>query len=43
MQFVCIFLQVCSKFELLTSQGNAATYLKRGGKYLKIANVIKKL
>jgi len=30
MHFVCIFLQICSKFELFTSQGSAATYVTYG-------------
>jgi len=30
MHFVCNFLKICSKFELLTSQGSAATYLRCG-------------
>jgi len=30
MQFLCVFLDICRKFEFLISQGSVATYLRWG-------------
>jgi len=33
---VCIFFNICNKFELLTSQGSAGTYLRCGEQYYTV-------
>jgi len=40
MHFVCIFLQICSKFELLPYQSSAATNLRCGSRYYKLLQQI---